>query len=79
MPKLNSSRVHDRIAELDLSVEELAARTAIPHGTLRNAVAGRDPMRLRRIYRVLGALNPPGRKPIELAEIVVPDAQDVAA
>lgn len=58
MPKLNRDRVRHRIAELDMSVEQLAAAIDVPYGTLRNAVAGCDPINLQRVYRLLRALNP---------------------
>lgn len=71
MPYLNSERVKHRLAELGVRVEVLAARAAIPYGTLRNAVAGRDPINLYRAYRVLDALNPPGRARLLIDDILV--------
>jgi hypothetical protein len=40
------------MAERGVTSEELAEMTGIPWGTLRNALAGRDPLRLPRIYKV---------------------------
>ncbi len=73
MPKLNSSRIKHRIAELDWSVEQVASMTGIPYGTLRNAVAGRDPINLHRAYRLLRALNVPGYVQLSIDDLLVGD------
>ena len=52
MPKVNGARLKHRIAELDLSTEDLSSATGIPCGTLRNVLAGTRPMRLARIYKI---------------------------
>ncbi|WP_156365474.1 helix-turn-helix domain-containing protein [Sciscionella sediminilitoris] len=70
MLKLDSLRTKHRVAELGLSTEELSKRADIPYGTLRNAVAGRDPINLRRAYRLLEALNPPGRARILIEDLL---------
>lgn len=60
MPRLDSERIKRRIAEVfngPDGVAKLAKATGIPHGTLRNAVAGRDQMRLYRIVRLEAALG----------------------
>ncbi|PXY27400.1 helix-turn-helix domain-containing protein [Prauserella muralis] len=79
MPKLNSERVKHRIAELGLSVEDVSVRTDIPYGTLRNAVAGRDPIKLNRAYRLLDALNPPGRARLVIADLLADTAAEKPA
>lgn len=57
MPKLNRTRTQHRIAELfDGDTARLAVETDIPWGSLRNAVAGRDPLKLNRVYRIGRAL-----------------------
>lgn len=59
MPKLNTNRVKHRIAQMDTSVEHMAEIVDIPYGSLRNAVGGRDPLSLRRVYRLAAALELP--------------------
>jgi hypothetical protein len=56
MPKLDSPAVKHRMAELGVTSEELSTRTGIPWGSLRNAIAGRDPLTLDRVYDVARAL-----------------------
>lgn len=69
MPKLDSSRVKHRMAELKVTSEELAETTSIPWGSLRNALAGTDPLRLDRVYDLGRAL----RKDDEPLRVVVAD------
>ncbi|WET79267.1 helix-turn-helix transcriptional regulator [Amycolatopsis sp. QT-25] len=58
--KLHAERVRHRMAELGIrDAKQLAALSGIPYGTLRNAVAGRDPMRLDRIYVIAQLLRRP--------------------
>lgn len=56
--KMHAERVRHRMAELGIpDAKHLAALVeTIPYGTLRNAVSGRDPMRLDRIYAVAHVL-----------------------
>lgn len=75
MPHLNSTRVQHRIAELGLTVKQLAERCGIRYGTLRNAVFGHDPINLRRAYRVLDALNPPGRAHLLIGDILADETK----
>jgi hypothetical protein len=56
MPKLDSLQVKHRMAELRVTSEELAKQTDIPWGSLRNALAGRDPLTLERIYAIAEVL-----------------------
>lgn len=70
MPHLNSSRVQHRIAELGLTVKQLSERCEINYGSLRNAVFGHDPISLLRAYRILDALNPPGRAHLLIDDIL---------
>lgn len=59
------------MAELGVSSETLAEKTGIPWGSLRNAIAGRDPLRLPRIYdlgRLLARDGEPAREVV--ADIV---------
>lgn len=60
MPKLDSAAMKHRMAELRVSSEELAEKTGIPWGSLRNAIAGTDPLRLDRIYDVARVLAKEG-------------------
>lgn len=57
MPRLRADRVKHRIAEKDISSETLAKAVGITCGSLRNVVAGRDPLNLRRVYRLGDALR----------------------
>lgn len=56
--RMQAVNVRHRMAEKGIrDAKELAEIiTSIPHGTLRNAVSGLDPMRLDRIYTVARAL-----------------------
>lgn len=56
MPKLDSRQVKHRMAELGVTSLELAEQTGIPWGSLRNALAGRDPLTLDRIYAIARVL-----------------------
>jgi Cro/C1-type HTH DNA-binding domain len=56
MPKLDSLQVKHRMAELGVTSQELADTTGIPWGSLRNALAGRDPLTLDRIYAIARVL-----------------------
>ena len=56
MPKLDSHQVKHRMAELRLTSLELAEQTGIPWGSLRNALAGRDPITLDRVYAIARVL-----------------------
>lgn len=67
MPKFNRSRIKHRMAELGVKSETLALRTGIPWGALRNAIAGRDPLRLDRVYDVGRILRKDGE---ELSAVV---------
>lgn len=77
MPKLIPQRwVHivaaHRLFRGDL--QKLATVTGIPHGTLRNAIAGHDEMRLGRIYQVAQALGiPDGDVPTLIVDTGIPD------
>jgi hypothetical protein len=62
MPKLHSTAVKHRMAELRVTSEMLAETTGIPWGALRNALAGRDPLRLERIYDVGRVLSRKGER-----------------
>src|SRR5690606_35130286 len=75
MPYLNSHRVHHRLAEVGLTVKELADRCGIRYGTMRNAVFGHDPISLHRAYRVLDAINPPGRARLLIDDVLAEAAQ----
>lgn len=44
------------MAALGVTSEELAEQTGIPWGSLRNALAGRDPITLDRIYAIARVL-----------------------
>lgn len=57
MPKLIPSRVKHRMAEMEITSTSLAEETEIPAGSLRNALAGRDPLTLARVYRLARALT----------------------
>lgn len=55
--KMHADNVRHRMAELGIrDAKHLAELVNIPYGTLRNAVSGRDPMRLDRIYTVAHVL-----------------------
>src|SRR5436190_10275093 len=55
--KMHADNVRHRMAELGIrDAKHLAELVNIPYGTLRNAVSGRDPMRLDRIYAVAHVL-----------------------
>jgi hypothetical protein len=57
MPKLISSRVRHRMAELGIADSKvLAARCEIPWNGIRNAVGGIDPLSLVRVYAVARVL-----------------------
>lgn len=56
MPRLDSRQVKHRMAELRVTSLELAEQTGIPWGSLRNALAGRDPLTLDRIYAIARVL-----------------------
>lgn len=57
MPKFHSSRIKHRMAEQKFSSRELAEQTGIPWGAMRNAIAGRDPLNLDRVYDIARALR----------------------
>ncbi len=50
--KLHADATKHRMAERGISSRKLAELTGIPYGTIRNAVAGRDVIRLDRIYAI---------------------------
>ncbi|HET6290485.1 MAG TPA: hypothetical protein VFG15_27525 [Amycolatopsis sp.] len=53
MPKLNKEAVKHRLAEANItSTEALAKAIDVPWGSLKNGLAGRDPLTLARIYRI---------------------------
>jgi hypothetical protein len=56
MPKLDSHQIKHRMAELRVSSLELSEQTGIPWGSLRNALAGRDPLTQERIYAIARVL-----------------------
>lgn len=67
MPKLNKSRVQHRMAELDVtSTRQFAEETDIPWGSLKNGLAGRDPLTLNRIYRIANRLKRRGEHVTEV-------------
>lgn len=60
MPMLNTSVVTHRVAQLGKGRDALvviAEQTDIPAGTLRNAVGGRQPLSLARVYTLAEALG----------------------
>lgn len=62
MPNLNTTVVAHRAAQLSEGRDALvvlAKTTGIPHGTLRNAVGGRQPLSLARCYTLAEALDLP--------------------
>lgn len=56
MPRLDSRKVKRRMAALGVTSLELAEQTGIPWGSLRNGLAGRDPLTLERIYAIARVL-----------------------
>lgn len=70
MPKLDSTTVKHRMAELGVTSEALATRTGIPWGSVRNAIAGRDPLLLDRIYDIARVLITPRDAGKELRDVV---------
>lgn len=60
MPYLNVPVVQHRVAQLGKGRDALvviAEQTDIPHGTLRNAVAGYQPLSLPRCYSLADAID----------------------
>ncbi|WP_435070423.1 hypothetical protein [Amycolatopsis thermoflava] len=76
MPKLIRSRVKHRMAELAItSTQQLATETGIPWGSLRNALAGRDPITLARVYALARALTGEGENFRVVAAEIVADRE----
>lgn len=76
MPMLKTQAMRHRIAELGDGRDALvvlAARTGIPSGTLRNAVGGRQPVSLPRVYALGRALAKQGEDPVNVAAWIVDD------
>lgn len=67
MPKFDKHRITHRMAELGVNSETLANRTGIPWGSLRNAIAGTDPLNLARVYDIGRVLRKDGE---ELRDVV---------
>lgn len=58
MPKLNKDVVQHRLAEAGItSTRDLAQAVDVPWGSLKNGLAGRDPLKLPRIYRLAEKLK----------------------
>lgn len=71
MPKLNKDTAKHRLAESNItSTRVLAEITDIPWGSLKNGLAGRDPLTLARIYRIAERIK---RRPNETVRDVVTD------
>ena len=81
MPMLKTAAVRHRVAELGDGRDALvvlAERAGIPHGTLRNAVGGRQPLSLPRVYALGRALAKRGEDPKAVAAWIVDDEQIAA-
>lgn len=59
MPPVNTERLRERCAELDLSYVELAKATDTSDGYVANIMCGSDSPSLRYIYRLSRALDLP--------------------
>lgn len=77
--KMHATKVKHRLAEAGIQTAELAVRTGIPYGTLRNAVAGRDPMRLDRIYDVARVVLREGEQVRDVVAEILVDNADIDA
>lgn len=61
MPKLNKDTVKHRLAEMGItSTRTFAKDVDVPWGSLKNGLAGRDPLTLPRIYRIAERLKRDG-------------------
>lgn len=76
MPKLNGSRVRHRVAAKDWDLSTLSEATGIPEGTLKNATREHDPqpVSLRRVYRLIDALDLPLGELVAASSDGVPDS-----
>ena len=72
MPKLNKDAVKHRLAEANItSTRDLAEKVDVPWGSLKNGLAGRDPLTLPRIYRIAELLKRPNETVRDVVDKIV--------
>jgi hypothetical protein len=72
MPKLNKDTVKHRLAEANVtSTRDFSKAVDVPWGSLKNGLAGRDPLTLPRIYRIAEQLKRPGETVRDVVDDIV--------
>jgi len=76
MPKLNKDTVKHRLAEAGItSTRDLAKAVDVPWGSLKNGLAGRDPLTLPRIYRIAERLRRHGETVRQVVDDIVAETE----
>lgn len=75
MPKLNKTAAKHRLAEANITSRALAKAVNVPWGSLKNGLAGRDPLTLARIYRIAEQLKRPDETLREVVDDLVAETE----